>query len=218
MSGCAICVYDLYLEDLENFHSSVSAARSAVLDQLREGARLDEGDWPPELLGPWEDAEKELKGVKDGASGEEREQAAREQAERELKRARDALDPSMRCVSTSPVVPGALIDRRSVYLAQRLPRDGGPHEGQAAREDRTVVACAWVEFALERPAVKPLRRYLSCTVWSSAGSSAVAQRYNTPPDTSRRRTRSCGRRSQRADGGTRNAHRRGFKRAGHRAK
>ncbi|BGP51282.1 hypothetical protein JCM10450v2_007211 [Rhodotorula kratochvilovae] len=96
MSGCAICVYDLYLEDLENFHSSVSAARSAVLDQLREGARLDEGDWPPELLGPWEDAEKELKGVKDGASGEEREQAAREQAERELKRARDALDPSMR--------------------------------------------------------------------------------------------------------------------------
>ncbi|GAA6056906.1 hypothetical protein JCM3770_001319 [Rhodotorula araucariae] len=96
MSGCATCVYDIFLEDLEHFHSSVSAARSAVLDRLRAGARLDNGAWPAEVLGPWEDAEKELRGVRDGASGEERETAAREQAERELRRTRDALDPSMR--------------------------------------------------------------------------------------------------------------------------
>lgn len=63
MSGCATCVYDLYLDDLEHFHAEARTARSEVLARLRrdkasrEGQKEAEGtdslaEWPEEELGP----------------------------------------------------------------------------------------------------------------------------------------------------------------------
>ncbi|GAA6026571.1 hypothetical protein JCM8202_006268 [Rhodotorula sphaerocarpa] len=63
MSGCATCVYDLYLDDLEHFHAEARNARSEVLSRLRrdkasrEGQKEAEGtdslaEWPEEELGP----------------------------------------------------------------------------------------------------------------------------------------------------------------------
>lgn len=119
MSGCATCVYDLYLEDLEHFHSAAATARGAVLERVRGAA--DDGrhpalalalggappGWRDDVLGPWEDARREVAAGARAEGGaypeapaerEEREREARVRAERELKRARDQLDPSMRCV------------------------------------------------------------------------------------------------------------------------
>ncbi|TNY22608.1 hypothetical protein DMC30DRAFT_445069 [Rhodotorula diobovata] len=117
MSGCATCVYDLYLEDLEHFHSAATTARGAVLERVRGAA--DDGrhpalalalggappGWRDDVLGPWEDARREVAAGARAEGGaypeapaerEEREREARVRAERELKRARDQLDPSMR--------------------------------------------------------------------------------------------------------------------------
>ncbi|GAA5865751.1 hypothetical protein JCM1840_003244 [Sporobolomyces johnsonii] len=95
MSGCAHCVYDLYLEDMEHFHALVSSARSAVLARWRalnpvERARERER-WPVAELGALEEAEGE-----EGKGQGEKEDIARAKAERELDRTRKELDPGMR--------------------------------------------------------------------------------------------------------------------------
>ncbi|GAA5903917.1 hypothetical protein JCM8208_001726 [Rhodotorula glutinis] len=130
MSGCATCVYDLYLEDVEHFHAEALERRARVLDVLRrarEGEGEGEGEGEDEVggtserepsgwrdavdvLGPWSDAVRDLAAASRSSSagsagagagvGEQGEAAradeARDRAERELKRARDALDPGMR--------------------------------------------------------------------------------------------------------------------------
>ncbi|POY70986.1 hypothetical protein BMF94_6013 [Rhodotorula taiwanensis] len=59
MSGCATCVYDLYLDDLEHFHAQARQARTEILDQLRrqrqhrqEEATTVLAEWPRAELGP----------------------------------------------------------------------------------------------------------------------------------------------------------------------
>ena len=63
MSGCATCVYDLYLDDLEHFHSQVREAKRQILDTLRaeaaadaagtgNGTPVDLSGWPESQLGP----------------------------------------------------------------------------------------------------------------------------------------------------------------------
>lgn len=57
MSGCATCVYDLYLDDLEHFHSQVREAKRQILNTLRAeaagtGAPVDLSGWPESQLGP----------------------------------------------------------------------------------------------------------------------------------------------------------------------
>ncbi|KPV71529.1 uncharacterized protein RHOBADRAFT_47707 [Rhodotorula graminis WP1] len=135
MSGCATCVYDLYLEDVEHFHAEALERRERVLDVLRrqrggaagregegesEGGRArvwgtsEEEDGAPsgwgeavDVLGPWSDAVRDLAAAASSSassssagagaqSDAERADEARDKAERELKRARDALDPGMR--------------------------------------------------------------------------------------------------------------------------
>ncbi|GAA6064219.1 hypothetical protein JCM10212_003828 [Sporobolomyces blumeae] len=94
MSGCAHCVYDLYLEDLEHFHDLATRAKREVLDlydAYRSGSttttsRLDrrssehdepgdsnvssteferlEAEWPTDVFGEWRDA------VDDGNAGD----------------------------------------------------------------------------------------------------------------------------------------------------
>ncbi|GAA5849576.1 hypothetical protein JCM9279_007276 [Rhodotorula babjevae] len=138
MSGCATCVYDLYLDDVEHFHARALEQRGRVLDALRRargtaatGTRMGEGEgessgagegegegeggatseggapsgWDDavDVLGPWSDAVRDLaapasasasasSAAAAGAQGD----AARDRAERELERAREALDPGMR--------------------------------------------------------------------------------------------------------------------------
>jgi len=179
MSGCATCVYDLYLEDVELFHAEALERRARVLDALRrgeggaaggpvgdgegEGEVREPSGWDDavDVLGPWADAVRDLAAASAaGAAGEQgaaaRADEARDKAERELKRARDALDPGMRCVALS--LPFPLLSRASLTPArpparpQRLPRDGGPHQGQAARAGAPGIACARLTLALVEPA------------------------------------------------------------------
>ena len=85
MSGCAHCVYDLYLEDVEHFHELVSESKSRILELLPTLPRAEqdqvERDWPVEVLGKFGEGEGE---------------SVKEKAERELKEARSALDPATR--------------------------------------------------------------------------------------------------------------------------
>ncbi|GAA5871188.1 hypothetical protein JCM8547_001481 [Rhodosporidiobolus lusitaniae] len=87
MSGCAHCIYDLYLEDLEHFHEVLASSRQKALDQvknLREGGQLvPTGEWPKE----WGSLEEE---------GKEKEVDPKEKAKEELERTRQDLDPTMR--------------------------------------------------------------------------------------------------------------------------
>ncbi|GAA5895495.1 hypothetical protein JCM6882_006270 [Rhodosporidiobolus microsporus] len=108
MSGCAHCVYDLYLEDLEVYHSLLSSAKSTVLTRLKSlhdrGSPVEEverGEWPEEL-GKREEVLEEAagggeKGAKGGAKdGKEKEEEVRRKAQKELEKAREGLDPTMR--------------------------------------------------------------------------------------------------------------------------
>ena len=61
MAGCATCVYDLYLDDLEHFHSQVREAKHQILATLRaeaaaagtgKGTPVDLSGWPESQLGP----------------------------------------------------------------------------------------------------------------------------------------------------------------------
>ena len=41
MSGCAICVHDLYQESLDNYNNSVAAVRASLTDM-----KIPENEWP----------------------------------------------------------------------------------------------------------------------------------------------------------------------------
>lgn len=41
MSGCAICVHDLYQESLDDYNSSVAAVRTSLVDM-----KVPEEEWP----------------------------------------------------------------------------------------------------------------------------------------------------------------------------
>ena len=44
MSGCAICVYDLYQDSLTAYNESVASLRIAL-----ENLKIPESEWPPEI-------------------------------------------------------------------------------------------------------------------------------------------------------------------------
>ena len=41
MSGCAICVYDLYQESLDDYNASVAVVRASLIDM-----KVPEDEWP----------------------------------------------------------------------------------------------------------------------------------------------------------------------------
>jgi hypothetical protein len=41
MSGCAVCVHDLYQESLDDYHASVAAVRASLADM-----KVPEDEWP----------------------------------------------------------------------------------------------------------------------------------------------------------------------------
>ncbi|GAA5877953.1 hypothetical protein JCM3774_004765 [Rhodotorula dairenensis] len=111
MSGCATCVYDLYLDDLEHFHSQVRDAKRRILDSLRAesarpGVQVDLSGWPERELGPPPSESDLRRGGNDGAdsgSGSTAGPAATraadpaEVAEREAAEARNQIsDPTLR--------------------------------------------------------------------------------------------------------------------------
>ncbi|BGO95172.1 hypothetical protein NBRC10512_004161 [Rhodotorula toruloides] len=90
MSGCAVCVYDLYLSDLEHFQLSLASARKAIM------ARLDA--LPPhekeQKMKEWPDELGDKPG--EGVVGKEGGVDAKKEAEKELERERKTLDPTVR--------------------------------------------------------------------------------------------------------------------------
>ncbi|BGP03122.1 hypothetical protein RTG_02892 [Rhodotorula toruloides ATCC 204091] len=90
MSGCAVCVYDLYLSDLEDFQLSLASARKAIMARLdalpaaEKERRMKE--WPDEL------GDKPGEGVVGKEGGVD----AKREAEKELERERKTLDPTVR--------------------------------------------------------------------------------------------------------------------------
>ncbi|SJX66231.1 related to ABC1-ubiquinol--cytochrome-c reductase complex assembly protein [Sporisorium reilianum f. sp. reilianum] len=83
MSGCAHCAYDIYAEDLEDFHARLSSVRTQLV-QLSPAVTRDE--WRADLLG-------EYPAEGDGAKGAE---DMRERAQREVDRVISDLDPTMK--------------------------------------------------------------------------------------------------------------------------
>ncbi|GAA5826842.1 hypothetical protein JCM11251_002915 [Rhodosporidiobolus azoricus] len=103
MSGCAHCVYDLYLEDLELYHSLLSSAKSTILIRLASlhdrGQALEEvekRDWPEELGKKEEVLAEVARGGSGRKGGVGEEQEAKQKAQKELEKAREGLDPTMR--------------------------------------------------------------------------------------------------------------------------
>jgi aarF domain-containing kinase len=86
MSGCAHCAYDIYADDLQDFHAEASAARASL---LALDPPLAPDEWPAEHLGarPTQSAGK-------GAAGMPSEQA-RATAESEVDAVIGGLDPTM---------------------------------------------------------------------------------------------------------------------------
>ena len=82
MSGCAHCVYDIYLADVEEYHEQLGDARTAL---LAKGEISDE-EWPREL------GQKPRAGAGHGKGEDPKEMAARA-----LRDSYAQLDPSMRC-------------------------------------------------------------------------------------------------------------------------
>ncbi|GJN93324.1 hypothetical protein Rhopal_006371-T1 [Rhodotorula paludigena] len=99
MSGCATCVYDLYLEDLEHYHDALASARKLVVDKLRArrglGTEAWRAAWPAEL-GTVDEALEDVDEGAAGKGGREKEEEAKKRAEKELQRTREQLDPAMR--------------------------------------------------------------------------------------------------------------------------
>ncbi|GAA5840113.1 hypothetical protein JCM5353_008514 [Sporobolomyces roseus] len=88
MSGCAHCVYDLYLEDIEHYHGQIASFKSLILNETlpslsQEEQEMVRRDWPVEIFGEFGEREREGEGAK-------------EKAERELRETRKALDPATR--------------------------------------------------------------------------------------------------------------------------
>ncbi|KAM0755766.1 hypothetical protein T439DRAFT_282584, partial [Meredithblackwellia eburnea MCA 4105] len=82
MSGCAHCIYDIYVEDLEFYHEQIVAARKAL---LAKGSEVSAAEWPEELG---------ERAMDDTSSPKEADPKA--EAERALQETYKTLDPSMR--------------------------------------------------------------------------------------------------------------------------
>ncbi|GAA5942684.1 oxidoreductase-like domain-containing protein [Sporobolomyces koalae] len=88
MSGCAHCIYDVYLEDLELYHSRLAETRSTLSTQIARLSRSDqqrvEREWPIDILGSFE------------ALGAEAGPDSKRLAQIQLEQARNQLDPATR--------------------------------------------------------------------------------------------------------------------------
>ncbi|KAJ1019925.1 hypothetical protein NDA16_004206 [Ustilago loliicola] len=96
MSGCAHCAYDIYAEDLEDFHSRLSTVRTQ-LTQLSPPVTREE--WREDLLGDYPSSAGRSSGDSSAgaaSSAEESEEDMRERAQREVDRVIGDLDPTMR--------------------------------------------------------------------------------------------------------------------------
>ncbi|GAA6009122.1 hypothetical protein JCM11491_005758 [Sporobolomyces phaffii] len=90
MSGCAHCVYDVYLDDVHLYHDRLAQLRPRLVAAFRNRNRANDNDdaraqWPSDILGPLDD---------DDATTPLR--SAKELAKRALEDARRALDPATR--------------------------------------------------------------------------------------------------------------------------
>jgi aarF domain-containing kinase len=86
MSGCAHCTYDIYAEDLQDYHSRLASARMQ-LTQMSPPVTPEE--WRQDLLGDYPYAS-------DGAGAPVSQADMRERAERDVDRVISDLDPTMR--------------------------------------------------------------------------------------------------------------------------
>ncbi|KIS69952.1 uncharacterized protein UMAG_02464 [Mycosarcoma maydis] len=84
MSGCAHCAYDIYAEDLQDFHSRLSSVRTQ-LAQLSPPVTREE--WRQDLLGDYPSSDSEAGGSEDDM---------KERAQREVDRVISDLDPTMK--------------------------------------------------------------------------------------------------------------------------
>ncbi|SPO32416.1 related to ABC1 - ubiquinol--cytochrome-c reductase complex assembly protein [Ustilago trichophora] len=82
MSGCAHCAYDIYAEDLEDFHARLSSVRTQ-LSQLEPRVKREE--WRSDLLGEFPED------VEEGDNED-----MKERAQKEVDRVIGDLDPTMR--------------------------------------------------------------------------------------------------------------------------
>jgi aarF domain-containing kinase len=82
MSGCARCVYDLHLEDLQDYQKDLTAVRERLLSL---SPPIREGEWIVSILGP----RPEDRGVEDLRSPSEK-------AEAEVDAVIGNLDPTMK--------------------------------------------------------------------------------------------------------------------------
>lgn len=93
MSGCAHCIYDIFLEELESYHSELADSKSRIFaryEQLDPSERQEVTEtWPKDLLGDLEQFCRDGSRVGDAAG-------ATALAEKELEKARQSLDPATR--------------------------------------------------------------------------------------------------------------------------
>ena len=93
-----MCVYDIYLEDMQLYHENIAAAKQQILARAkkhsaRSRVRLQQ-EWPVDELGPLLDVDDP------GGSA----MNAKVAAEKELERTRAQLDPALRSVLTAKVL------------------------------------------------------------------------------------------------------------------
>ncbi|BGP27317.1 hypothetical protein JCM10295v2_006285 [Rhodotorula toruloides] len=86
-----VCVYDLYLSDLEHFQHSLSSARKAIMARLDTTLSAEEKET---RMREWPDEFGDRPG--EGVVGEEGGVDAKREAEKELERERKTLDPTVR--------------------------------------------------------------------------------------------------------------------------
>jgi len=84
MSGCARCVYDLYAEDLQDYHEDLSEARAKLLNLQPP---IVQAEWNEDLLGKYPDDQG--RGRADGGS-------FKAQADSDVDAVIAGLDPSMK--------------------------------------------------------------------------------------------------------------------------
>lgn len=97
MSGCAICIYDIYADSLIEYNTALRAARKALL-----AAGTPETDWPAAVREMHRKlAAREERAARRSAAVKETEQAAAsavvaEETAEEMDDTLDDLDPAMR--------------------------------------------------------------------------------------------------------------------------
>lgn len=88
MSGCARCVYDLYAEDLQDFHADLTEARNKL---LALSPPIQREEWDQEALGAYPKASDS--NVQTGAEGNA---VHRDRAQSEVDAVISGLDPTMK--------------------------------------------------------------------------------------------------------------------------